>query len=586
MAKSCNNGGCGSSNSNSLPNGMSAPNPNPGNDGRIEESNITLPLDDYEMMKAQLIELDFELTRLLSQPTVWATVVKGSGDLDLKAFAKDERVLVLDEKCRKKKRFYGKIASNSVSEDGFISVEYLDGKRDRLNIGLNGQIPQVKLVSKNDGTNCVIAVDGKICEVHGLPGKTIKATENVKVNMQTMQIHDVVGETAAGEVVFVKDIVDETHVEVEANGSKKVVIHPKDMKIEDDDRLMLDSTGTMAVRVLKKADSTRYTTIEQSITWDEIAGLEDVKEAMQEALELPYKSPEIYKFYGKKPPKGVLLYGPPGCGKTLTAKASAASLAKTHGSENFQSGFIYVKGPELLSKWVGEAEQNVRTLFSRGREHYKKHGYPALLFIDEAEALLRTRGTGKSSDIEDTIVPMFLSEMDGLQDNHVIVLLATNQQKMLDPAVIREGRCDRHIRVTRPTLRNSGDYFNIHMKDLPLAKGVDREELIAIAAAELFAEHRVMYKLTHRDRSEIFRLGNAVSGSMIAGLVDHASSMAMKRDMKSGKRGGVTVDDFKTSINTIYKQHSNLNAMFDLEDFCDVHGFTRNETKIEKLILS
>lgn len=549
---------------------------------------ITMSRDEFEELKGQLAFLDFELTRLLSQPLVHATVVQASNEFLLDAFENGDRMLVIDKELRKQKKFYGKIASQGVDEQGWVIVEYLNGGRDRLNIGLNGELPQVKLVGKNDGTNAVITVDGKLFEVHGLPGKTLNSGDNVKVDMESKQIHDIVGVTSAGDVVHVKDIVDELHVEVETNGHNRVVIHPTEMKLEAGDRVMLDNSNTMAVRVLAKEDSGRYNLLEQSnTTWDQIAGLEDVKENLQEALELPYLHPEVYKFYNKKPPKGILLYGPPGCGKTLTAKAAANSLAKTHGAESYQSGFIYVKGPELLSKWVGIAEQEVRSLFTRGREHYKRHGYPALLFIDEAEALLRMRGSGRSSDIESTVVPMFLSEMDGLQESHLIVMLATNQQKLLDPAVIREGRVDRHIRVSRPNLRNTVDYLKIHMTGIPLAKGVDVEELQGEITAELFSQKRVIFKVTHKSASDLFRLSDSLSGSMLAGLVDQATSRAMRRDLKAGKKKsatmGVTVNDFKDAIEEMYRAHSNLNLTFDLEDFCDSRGFSRNETKVEKI---
>jgi len=550
----------------------------------VSDESVTMSRDEFEELKGQLAFLDFELTRLLSQPLVHATVVQASNEFRLDAFEQGDRMLVIDKDLRKQKKFYGKIASQGVDEAGWVIIEYLHGGRDRLNIGLNGELPQVKLIGKDDGTNAVITVDGKLFEVHGLPGKELHAGENVKVDMESKQIHDIVGVTSAGDVVHVKDVVDEFHVEVETNGHNRVVIHPPDMKLENGDRVMLDNSNTMAVRILAKEDSGRYNLLEQSdVTWDNIAGLEDVKENLQEALELPYQHPDIYKFYNKKPPKGILLYGPPGCGKTLTAKAAANSLAKVHGSESFQSGFIYVKGPELLSKWVGIAEQEVRSLFVRGREHYKRHGYPALLFIDEAESLLRMRGTGKSSDIESTVVPMFLSEMDGLQESNLIVMLATNQQKLLDPAVIREGRVDRHIRVNRPNLKNTVDYLKIHMTGMPLAKGIDVEELQAEVTAELFSQHRVLFKITHRSTSEMFRLADSLSGSMLAGLVDLATSRAMKRDLKKGKGKGVTIGDFKESIEDMHRSHANLNLTFDLEDFCDRLGFSRNEVKVEKI---
>lgn len=544
--------------------------------------------EEFEQLKGQLAVLDFELTRLMAQPLVYATVVQASNEFRLDVFEQGDRMMVLDPEYIKENKFYGKIASQGVDEDGWVILEYLNGQRDRFNIGLNGQLPQVKLVGKDDGTNAVITIDGKLVEVHGLPGKTLASGDTVKVDMQSKQIHDKVGVTSAGDVVHVKSVVDDSHVEVENNGHNRVVILPAEMKLEAGDRVMLDSSSTMVVRALGKEDTARYNLLEQSnVTWDHIAGLEDVKENLQEALELPYLHPDVYQHYNKKPPKGVLLYGPPGCGKTLTAKAAANSLAKTHGKEAFQSGFIYVKGPELLSKWVGIAEQEIRSLFTRGREHYKRHGYPALLFIDEAEALLRMRGTGRSSDIESTTVPMFLSEMDGLEESHIIVMLATNQQKLLDPAVIREGRVDRHIRVHRPNLRNVGDYLDIHMAGIPLAKGVDMEELQAEIVSELFSQQRVIYKVMHKQASDLFRFSDSLSGSMLAGLVDQATSRAMRRDLKAGKKKGdlmgVTIADFKDAIEEMHRAHANLNLTFDLEEFCESRGFNRSETKLEKV---
>jgi proteasome-associated ATPase len=515
---------------------------------------------------------------------VYATVVKADNKFNLEVFEQGDRMLVIDKELRKQKKFYGKIASAGVDEDGWVILEYPNGNKDRLNIGLKTELPQVKLLGKDDGMNVVITFDGKLFEVHGLPGIFFKTSENVKVDMETKQIHSSTGVSSAGDVAYIKSIVDENHVEVENNGHSRVVIFNLDHEIEPSDRVMLDSSSTVVLRVLERDGKDQFNLKETSnTTWDDIAGLEDAKEHLIEALETPYLHPEIYKFYGKQPPKGILLYGPQGCGKTLTAKAAAASLARTHGKDNFQSGFIYVKGPELLSKWVGQSEQEIRALFTRGLEHFKKHGYPALLFIDEADSLLRQRGTGKSSDVENTIVPQFLSEMDGLEASGVMVLLATNQPKHLDPAIVREGRIDRHVKISRPNQNNAIDYFRIHMRGLPLAKGLELDEVAGLAVAELFSEKRVLYRVTHRKDLEMFRLGDAVTGAMIAGVVEQAKSFAMKRDLaKGGKPKGVTPGDFAESVNNHHIQHADLNAQFDLEDFCEQRGFDLKSVNIEK----
>jgi proteasome-associated ATPase len=546
---------------------------------------VSITTDELLEIKGQLIHLETELSRLLSQPLIHATVVKASNKFDLNVFEHGDRLLVIDKELRKQKRFFGKIVSQGVDEDGWAIIEYPQGGRDRVNIGLNNEFPQVKLIGKDDGTNVTITIDGKLFEVHGLPGVSFSVSEGVKVDMETKQIHSATGSTSAGDVAYIKSIVDKNHIEVENNGSSRVVIYGLDQPIEPSDRVMLDNSSTVVIRVLERDGKDRFNLTESSdIGWDDIAGIENAKEQLIEALETPYKHPDVYKFYNMAPPKGVLLYGPQGCGKTLAGKAAAASLARTHGKENFQSGFIYVKGPELLSKWVGQAEQEIRGLFSRGREHYEKHGYPALLFIDEADSLLPMRGTGKSSDIENTVVPQFLSEMDGLESSGVMVLLATNQPRRLDPAVVREGRIDRHVKISRPHLKNAIDYFRIHMKGLPIVDGLHVDELADIGIRGLFSANRVMYRVSHHNTTELFRLADAVTGAMIAGVVAQAKSSALKRDLNNGgKPKGVIPDDFRQSVENTYIQHADLNVTFDLEDFCDRHGFDRKTVNIEKL---
>lgn len=549
---------------------------------------VTLSQDEYEEIKGQLLYLDSELTRLLSQPLVHATVVKSENKFNLEVFEKGDRLLVLDKNLIKQKKFYGKISSRGVDEDGWVIIEYPNGKKDRLNIGLNGELPQVKLVGKDDGMNVVITIDGKLFEVHGLPGVCFKPSETVKVDMETKQIHSSAGFTSSGDVVNIKSVIDNEHIEVENNGHNRIVMYNLPTQPNPNDRVMLDNSNTVALRILENSDKDQYNLeAETDIFWDDIAGLEDAKHHLIEALELPYQQPEVYKYYNMSPPKGILLYGPQGCGKTLCAKAAASSLAKTHGKSNMQSGFIYVKGPELLSMWVGQSEMAIRSLFARGRDHYKKHKYPALLFIDEADAVLSMRGSSRSSDVDKTIIPQFLSEMDGLEESHVMVLLATNQPKSLDPAIVREGRCDRHVKIARPNAKNAVDYFRIHMKNMPIVKGVDFDELAHFGVKELFSPNRVVYRITHKQSTEIFRIGDAVTGAMIAGVVSQAKSIAMKRDLlsKTKKPKGVTPEDFQASVQNHYIQHADLNSTFDLEDFCDRLGFDRKSVGIEKLAI-
>ena len=309
-------------------------------------------------------------------------------------------------------------------------------------------------------------------------------------------------------------------------------------KVEVGDRLLLGGSGPLSAVVMENLgkESNRFQFSDDlGITWDDIGGQVAAKAAMREAIEYPILHAELYKAMGKRPIKGVLLEGPPGCGKTLLAKAAAGALSKIHGKAAAQSGYIYVKGPEVLSKWVGEAEFTIRALFMMAAEHKKKHGYPAIIFIDECEALLSKRGTGVSSDMEKTIVPSFLAEMDGLGDSAAMVILATNRSERLDPAVVRDGRVDRRIRVDRPGREDTADIFRIHLQRVPSAYE-SAQELATHAADQVFNHDHV---LCHVDVSSgerlAFTLGHCVSGAMVAGVVDRATSIVL-HDAITNKR--------------------------------------------------
>lgn len=282
-----------------------------------------------------------------------------------------------------------------------------------------------------------------------------------------------------------------------------------------------------------------------SVTWDDIGGLEQAKADMIEAIELPHMQKELFAYYQKKQIKGILLAGPPGCGKTMLGKAAANSLSRIYGKESARTGFLYVKGPEILDMYVGQTELTIRDMFFDAYRHKEEHGYPAIIFLDEADAILAARGS-RNVGIGNTIVPAFLTEMDGLEESGAIVIIATNRPDTLDPAIVRDGRIDRKIAVLRPSIEHGTKIILMNLAKIPLAKGHTAEEM-ATAMAKSFYHHERFV------RSGV-RLNDVVNGAMLANCVNVAVSFAMRRDVESGKRSGLTLEDGISAITMIQQQ--------------------------------
>lgn len=302
------------------------------------------------------------------------------------------------------------------------------------------------------------------------------------------------------------------------------------------DTLLVDSRAGYAYEVIPKTEVSKLALEEvPDVTYADIGGLDDQIEQIHDAVELPFAHPELYRAYDLHPPKGVLLYGPPGCGKTLIAKAVAHSLAQRIGEGN-QSYFINVKGPELLNKYVGETERRIRLIFERARE-LAEEGRPVIIFFDEMESIFRTRGSGVSSDMETTVVPQLLTELDGVESlSNVIVIGATNREGLIDPAILRPGRLDVKIRVQRPGKKAAQDIFFRHLtKDIPVTEPV--ADLIHTTVNYLFADKPYVELTLIDGTTEILHYRDFVSGAMIANIVDRAKKYAIKEHIAGHGRG-------------------------------------------------
>ena len=315
------------------------------------------------------------------------------------------------------------------------------------------------------------------------------------------------------------------------------------------------------------------------ISYADIGGLDTQIEQIADAVELPYLYQELFAEHRLPAPKGILLYGPPGCGKTLIAKAVANSLAKkvaaSTGGEKGRSYFINIKGPELLNKYVGETERQIRLVFQRAREK-SEEGWPVIVFFDEMDSMFRTRGSGISSDMESTIVPQLLAEIDGVEGlRNVIVIGATNREDLIDPAILRPGRLDVKIKIERPNEIAAAQIFAQYLtNEIPIAAGELVPEMIERTVVEMYREdeeNRFLEVTYQNGDKEILYYKDFASGAMIENIVRRAKKLAIKRLIAGGAKG-VSTQDMLDSIKQEYKEHEDLPNTTNPDDWAKISG--------------
>lgn len=426
---------------------------------------------------------------------------------------------------------------------------------DRGTVGTTGTPAPSRL-----GHMLVTLGPGNAVDIHELDGARVG--DRVLLNRNTMQATEIIrDDVATGEIITVERVDDERKlIEATLRGSLHVFRSPA-FDVAKGERVVIDASATFVIGTLGMPPATFGFEQPVDVGWDQIGGQDEAKEALREAIEMPYAHPELFASYNKKPVKGVLMSGPPGTGKTLLGKASATALARAHGKTK-SSGFVYVKGPELLDPLIGKSEAAVRALFASAKTFKQQHGYPAVIFIDECDALLGSRDRGQTTGISATVVPQFLAEMDGLEDSAAIFILATNRPDMLDAAVVREGRVDRKVRVDRPTREDAIRIFEIHLKGRPLLASHDPEEgpaqeLARIGVAGVFADDRIITAYP-----DAVRVRDFVSGAMIANVVERASTRAMQRDIATGDKvaSGITTDDLAWAIGQTQRELAEVNG--------------------------
>ncbi len=421
-----------------------------------------------------------------------------------------------------------------------------------------------------------------------LPGREVVLNDSMNI----IAVH---GFEKAGELVTLKSVLeDENRAVVIGRADEEKVVRIADSlssaEIKVGDSLILDNKSGFIYEKIPKSEVEELVLEEvPDVDYEDIGGLGSQIEQIRDAVEMPFLHKDLYTEHQLRAPKGILLYGPPGCGKTLIAKAVANSLAKKV-SENFQSNnarsfFLNIKGPELLNKYVGETERHIRLIFQRARDKASE-GYPVIVFFDEMDSLFKTRGSGVSSDVENTIVPQLLSEIDGVEGlENVIVIGASNREDMIDPAILRPGRLDVKIKIERPDAQGAAEILSKYLTpDLPLSEDDLRQHngdriltvksMIQRAVERMFNdtdENRFIEVTYANGDKEVLYFKDFASGAMLENIVSRAKKNAIKEYLRNNKKG-IRVEHILSACQEEFRENEDLPNSTNPDDWARNSG--------------
>ncbi len=451
------------------------------------------------------------------------------------------------------------------------------------------------LATNDDGTVDVFS-GGRKMRVSSLPDAADDLRRGMEVVLnESLSVVMARAGDPTGEVVTIKEVLEDGRALIVGRADEERVCEMVDalasVRVRAGDSVLLDPRSGLLLEKLPRPEVEELVLEEvPDISYADVGGLDSQIEQIADAVELPFLHQDLFAEHRLPAPKGILLYGPPGCGKTLIAKAVANSLAtkvaEVSGDKAARSYFLNIKGPELLNKYVGETERQIRLVFQRAREK-SEEGWPVIVFFDEMDSMFRTRGTGISSDMESTIVPQLLAEIDGVETlKNVIVIGASNREDLIDPAILRPGRLDVKIKIERPNQDAAAQIFGRYLTaDLPLATdqvaelgGGDPEKcvraMIEMTAAEMYRDDEAnqFLEITYQNGDkEVMYFKDFASGAMIENIVRRAKKLAIKRLIAGGPKG-IRTDDLIASIHQEYKEHEDLPNTTNPDDWAKISG--------------